>query len=282
MYLDIALVDDAVLADLTAYMNSLGFAYGGTVTTGLVPIQQKYSIQSAKLSLGIGSHVIVPAPPAGYLRMVGSPNLSSTQVPGAYLLPSDGVDTGATVGTWDGTLKVGAKTVAWMPVVSDIALLEANLIYLLPGENLTLDITAFGVGPDRVVGRVSWYDVPDTDTLTVRQDILDTLVADVIPAVPAGKTLLPLFDLTGPTLPPGAGLFLLNSDDIAHNFEFQLMDGAVPLRDTSIFSVFTALPQSFTCLYELRPMPAGVRATIRMQEAVSTVAPTVMGSFQYV
>jgi len=135
----------------------------------------------------LGLHTIVPAPPAGTVRVIDVAPFRT--VPGGVTLgTSNGTSPGPGI-TADWTLRVGGVTV----LESGGAYLQAGgvklqfPIVLGPGEALQLNITAFNGGATMMYGRAMWYDFDATGVQVIRKTFTNLTPFVVIPPVPAGK-----------------------------------------------------------------------------------------------
>jgi hypothetical protein len=230
---------------------------------------------SASLSLvGTGTHVMVPAPPAGKLRVLGKFSFYSPVVAQATLVASDGA---TTTGDFDYAAQINNTQIDQAQTGQSVATIPSSnnpTVILQPGEAYKVNVSALNGGANRVLVYVSWLDLDFESNISVlRTSIPDTTPVVVIPAVPTGKTANvynPPVMLTG----SANGWAVFNADDVTHNFNFELVLGAVVVLVAS-FSVNAGEASAFSP--PVVPATAVLRLT--MQEGVDVTAPTLYGAY---
>lgn len=245
---------------------------------GAAPFGSDFQGQQLNL-VGTGQHVIIPAPPEGYVRCVGlgTGGGGMRYRSGAFLVPSDGGFT-LPVGTVDLQQKIGTGIDVGAPLVGAASSMSfpfnALSMVLTEADDFILDVTSLDGGADRLVGWASWIDILSTD-IVVRTAVdisVDGTPIDVIPAVPSGQVALQLTDPSMAYILALDLLYIDNLDDIQHNFTihavlgngaFQIGTETTPAGATDTVGVAAIAS----------PVFEGDSITITMAEPVSTVAP---------
>lgn len=249
----------------------------------------------------LGLHTIVPAPPAGTVRVID-------------VAPFRTVAGGVMLGTSNGTSPGPGVNANWTLRVGGITVLESGGAYVLtgavrlqfpivlgPGEALELNITAFQGGATMIYGRAMWFDFDATGVQVVRKTFTNLTPFVVIPPVPAGKMAVAYspgqalgnlgWDSTNP---PGGGpwssaigtnsaqsVFVNRDTGAAHSFQvaFSDPDGGVFVLPNLVDNIYPATIYN-KCLegqsqlgYYTQALVEGQSLTLTMQEPLSGVDP---------
>ena len=248
----------------------------------------------------LGLHTIVPAPPAGTVRVID-------------VAPFRTVPGGVTLGTSNGTSPGPGINADWTLRVGGITVLESGGAYsqaggvklqfpivLGPGEALQLNITAFNGGATMMYGRAMWYDFDATGVQVIRKTFTNLTPFVVIPPVPAGK--MAVVFAPGQALgnlgwdsayPPNGGLYssligpnsaqcvFVNRDTSGHSFQvaFSDPDGGVFVLPNLVDNIYGSsihnktLEGSTQFGYYTQALVEGQSLTLTMQEPLSGVDP---------
>lgn len=230
---------------------------------------------SASLAfVGTGTHIMVPGPPAGKLRTL-SKFPASPVIAQVTLVASDGTPT-TPVGDFDFSPQLNSTQISQTLTGQSTPILPGSTtpsIIIQPGEDYTINISAFNGGANRAVGFASWADFDFTPNISVlRFPFPDDSPITFIPTVPAGKTA----NIYGPpTLIAGStGASVFNADSVVHNFLVEVVVGSIGVGINS-FVVNNGEAIGFT----FQSIPAGTSMRITMQESVTTTAPRFYGAY---
>jgi len=220
-----------------------------------------------------GLHTLVPAPPAGTIRIVSK--FSVSYAPVMSFVQVQATDNVGAVGDFDGyevfngsqigpTLSASAS--AATPASSG-----AGTLVLQSTDTYQINVTALNNGADRILVSANWTDF-DTTLLTNltpnRFTIPDTTPITLWPAAPSGKTI------TGFTAPMSLVAvaptgFIFNSDDISHNFNIDLVTGSI----ATLVGSSSINPLEGSPIASMMAIGSGQSLRLTMQEPVNTVVP---------
>lgn len=245
-------------------INTEGF---GSIVRGVV--DWGVGIKALSLDLvGLGLHTIVPGPPAGFLRLVGGTGLSFSYGTTIRCMTDAGVAASASI-----QQKVGAANFQRVKTASTFDT-GSNPFFnacLAPGEDLAMDVLSFSGGGTRWLGTASYIDLPDTNVTTLRIDLTDGSLVDIIPTVPPGKVCIPFAEARE----LGIGGLADNRDSVAHTIRthYTLNGLTWQLSTANIGGIFVSLAPP--------AIGPGGSAQVQMLEASPTTqAPRVYFSYK--
>ena len=232
--------------------------------------------------IGVGSHILVPRPPTGFIRQVAT-QLADDAVIGGTIFSSDGASS-AGAGDFTADVKIGARTFERLAVVASAEPLRSVNMFIGPTEDLILDVTALTPPADRVAGYISWKDFKG-DTVLLREALDDAVPTEIL--IPVGKNAFPVADIAAcnwSTLAAqgnnSGALYVYNNDDVAHDILLEIFIGVNPIQQ--VVAPVNVLSETSISLDWYRPLPPTARVVVTLVDPISTVAPTLFGCYSLV